>query len=122
MQFFVYALAGGAATLVHYTVLVVLVEWALFAAAPAAVIGALCGAVVGFMLNHKLTFANSNAQAHRALVRFMLTAAAGAAASGAMVWACVHWLNWHYLVAQAVATVVLLLLTYQINRRWSFVK
>ena len=122
MQFFFYALAGGAATLMHYAVLVALVEMVSFAAAPAAVIGALCGAIVGFMLNHKLTFANSRASSRRALARFMATAAAGAAASGVMVWVCVHLLNWHYLVAQAVATVLLLAVTYQINRRWSFVE
>lgn len=121
MQFFLYALAGGAATLIHYVVLLALVETASFAAAPAAVIGALCGAIVGFMLNHKVTFANTKVNARRAVGRFMATAAAGTAASGAIVWFCVHLLNWHYLVAQAVATVLLLVVTYQINRRWSFV-
>ena len=106
----------------HYFVLLALVEMASFAAAPAAMIGALCGAIVGFMLNHKLTFANSKTNARRALARFMAIAVAGAGASGAMVWVCVQLLNWHYLVAQTVATVLLLVVTYQINRRWSFVE
>lgn len=122
MQFFLYALAGGAATFVHYVALIALVELASLAAAPAAVIGALIGALVSFTLNFKLTFSNSGAQAQRAMFRFMLTATAGAALSGALVWVSVHWLNWHYLLAQAAATVLLLLLTYQINRRWSFAK
>lgn len=122
MQFFLYVLAGGAATLMHYSVLVALVETASFDAAPAAVVGALCGALVGFVLNHKLTFAANSARARRAFVRFMATAAAGAIASGAVVWLCVHLLNWYYLVAQIVATMLLLVITYQINRRWSFVE
>lgn len=120
MQLFLYALAGGAATFAHYAVLVTLVELAFVAAAPAAVIGALIGAVVSFTLNFKLTFSNSGAPAQRAMFRFALTAAISAALNGAIVWASVHWLGWHYLVAQVAATVFLLLLTYQINRRWSF--
>lgn len=120
MQFVLYVLAGGAATLVHYVVLIALVEMASFAATPAAIIGALCGALTGFMINHRLTFSGSKARLQRAMFRFMLTAAASAALNGTLVWMSIHWLDWHYLLAQMVATVLLLLLTYPINRCWSF--
>lgn len=117
-----YALVGSAATLVHYTMLVVLVEKTSLAAAPATFIGALGGAVVGFILNYHVTFSKNSAHGQTALVRFLVTAAGGAAVSAALVWTCVQLFNWHYLVAQALATVLLLVLTYQINRRWSFVR
>ena len=121
MKFVLYALVGCAATLVHYAVLIALVELASVGAALAAFIGALIGACTGFMLNYKLTFSNTQVPVQHALTRFMVTAAAGAVASSAIVWACVHLIGWHYLLAQATATVLLLLITYQINRRWSFV-
>ena len=93
MQFVLYVLAGGAATLVHYVVLIALVEMASFAATPAAIIGALCGALTGFMINHRLTFSSSKARLQRAMFRFMLTAAASAALNGTLVWMSVHWLD-----------------------------
>lgn len=102
--------------------LVVLVETTSLAAAPATFIGAISGAVVSFMLNHKVTFSRNNAHTQTALMRFLVTAAGGAAVSAALVWMCVQLFSWHYLVAQTLATVLLLLLTYQINRRWSFVR
>lgn len=120
MQFLIYALVGGAATLVHYIVLVALVESNLLAAAPAAFIGALGGALVGFILNYKITFAAGNGVVHQALMRFLVTATFGAGASAALVWVCVQFFSWHYLAAQILATVLLLVLTYQVNRRWSF--
>lgn len=122
LQFFLYVLVGCAATLVHYTMLVVLVETTSLAAAPATFIGAISGAVVSFMLNHNVTFSRNNAHTQTALMRFLVTAAGGAAVSAALVWMCVQLFSWHYLVAQTLATVLLLLLTYQINRRWSFVR
>lgn len=121
-QFLIYALFGAAATLVHYTVLVSLVEMALLSPPPAAFVGALCGALVGFILNYKITFAASNPLVEMALMRFLLTAAVGAFVSAALVWVCVELFQWHYLVAQILATVLLLVLTYQVNRRWSFVR
>lgn len=122
MQFFLYALVGGAATVAHYAILVALVELAFVAAVPAAVIGALVGAVISFALNFSLTFSNSGVSVQRAVFRFMVTAIISSALNGAMVWVAVHWLSWHYLVAQVAATILLLFSTYQINRRWSFVK
>ena len=50
----------------------------------------------------------------------MLIAAAGAALNGAMVWVGVHWLGWHYLAAQALASVLVLGVTYRLNRSWTF--
>ena len=122
MVFLRYSLAGGMATAVHYTTLLALVEWAGVAAATAAVIGALCGAVASYAINRSMTFTASTATHQQALPRFMLIAAAGAALNGGMVWLGVHWLGWHYLAAQALATVLVLGLTYRLNRSWTFTR
>lgn len=122
MLFLRYFLAGGMATVVHYAVLLTLVELVGVPAAPAAVLGALCGAVAAYAINRSVTFTSSTASHQRALPRFMLIAAAGAALNGALVWGGVHWLGWHYLVAQALATVLVLGLTFRLNRSWTFAR
>lgn len=115
-----YAAAGAVATAAHYALLVALVEGAVLAPAAAAVAGAALGAAVAYVLNRRLAFAGTTAPHAQALPRFVLTAALGAACSGACVWAGTTLAGVHYLVAQAVATVLAMLLTYGVNRRWSF--
>jgi hypothetical protein len=53
-------------------------------------------------LNRRLAFAGTTAPHAQALPRFVLTAALGAACSGACVWAGTTLAGVHYLVAQAV--------------------
>jgi putative flippase GtrA len=122
MVFLRYFMAGGMATAVHYAVLLALVELVGIPAASSTVVGALCGAVAAYAINRSITFTSSKATHQQALPRFMLIAAAGAAMNGALVWSGVHWLGWHYLVAQALATVLVLGLTYRLNRSWTFAR
>ena len=120
MQFFWYTVAGGIATAVHYAVLIALVELSDLSAAPSATLGALCGAAVSYLLNRRMTFAGSSAGHVQALPRFMAIALLGAALNGALVWLGVQQLGWHYLLAQALATVLVLGLTFRLNRLWTF--
>jgi putative flippase GtrA len=120
MQFFWYLVAGGIATAVHYAVLIALVESSSLAAAPSAAIGALCGAGVSYWLNRRMTFAGSSTKHVEALPRFMAIGLLGACLNGVLVWMGVHTLAWHYLVAQALATVLVLGLTFRLNRLWTF--
>ncbi len=120
MQFFWYIVAGGTATAVHYAVLIALVEWVGFAAAPSAALGALCGAGVSYWLNRRVTFASTNAGHAQAVPRFMAIALLGALLNGALVWLGVQHLGWHYLLAQALATVLVLGVTFRLNRLWTF--
>jgi putative flippase GtrA len=120
MVFFWYTLAGGIATAVHYAVLLLLVEVSGFPAAPSAAFGALCGAAVSYLVNRLITFPGTTVRHQQALPRFMLIALTGALINGLLVWAGVHLLSWHYLAAQALATILVLGLTYRLNRSWTF--
>lgn len=120
MQFFWYVVAGGIATAVHYAVLIALVESSSLAAAPSAAIGTLCGAGVSYWLNRRMTFAGSNTRHVQALPRFMAIALLGACLNGLLVWLGVSMLGWHYLAAQALATVLVVGLTFRLNRLWTF--
>lgn len=115
-----YAAAGFVATAAHYALLAILVESGTLAPAPAAVAGAALGAVVAYALNRRGAFAGTTAPHTRALPRFLATAALGAACSGACVWAGTALAGLHYLVAQAGATLLVMVLTYGVNRRWTF--
>lgn len=120
MPFIRYALIGGFATATHYAILLVLVESLDVPAPTASALGALGGALVAYIANRRFTFP-SVATHRRALPRFLVVAALGAGLNSLIVWLGTSALPWHYLAAQAVATVVMLVLTYHINRSWTFV-
>lgn len=118
-RFLQYAAVGAVATVAHYALLVVTVEAGVLAPAPAAGLGAWVGAQVAFAGNAWFTFRGAQVTLG-AWLRFQATAVIGATLSFALVAAGVR-LGVHYLLAQALATLVTLVVTYQINRRWSFV-
>ena len=120
MKFFWYALAGGIATASHYAVLLVLVEVFDRSAAPSSSAGALVGAITAYLVNRQLAFRGAGAGHSQALPRFMLVAVLGAVLNGALVWTGTHALGWHYLAAQVAATILVLGLTYRLNRSWTF--
>lgn len=114
-----YSLVGILATLVHYAVLVTLVELAVAGAGWSAALGAACGALAAYTGNRRFTFL-SRAPHQQALPRFVFIAVVGAIANGSIVWAGTELLRMHYLVSQAIATALVLGFGYSVNRRWSF--
>ncbi|MGZ5130973.1 MAG: GtrA family protein [Caldimonas sp.] len=113
-----YASVGAVATSVHYAILAVCVETALLPPAWAAALGAWVGAQIGFAGNALFTFAGVPVTVV-AWLRFQAVAVLGAAISFAVVGAGVR-VGLHYLLAQAIATGLALVVTYEVNRRWSF--
>jgi putative flippase GtrA len=114
-----YLLVGLMATGIHYALLVALVELAGAAPAPAAILGAACGALGAYAGNRRYTFAAASAHG-QALPRFLAVAALGAVTNGAIVWAGTSVLGMHYLAAQVVATSLVVWGGFVLNRRWSF--
>jgi len=117
-RFLQYAVVGAVATAVHYAILVSLVEAGLLAPQRAAALGAWVGAQVAFAGNAAFTFRGRGAT-FGAWLRFQATAVLGAALSFALVALGVG-IGVHYLLAQVAATLIVLLVTFEINRRWSF--
>jgi putative flippase GtrA len=113
-----YTLVGAAATLAHWALLAVLVEACALPAWAASGFGAVLGAQLAFFGNRAWTFAHRGPLAP-AWARFMGTAALGALLGMAVVAAGVA-LGAHYLLAQALATGLVLVTGYALNRRWSF--
>ncbi len=113
-----YALVGVAATASHYALLSALVEWAAWAAWLSSGVGAALGAQVAFVGNRRFTFAHSG-PVWPAWWRFQGTAGAGALLGMALVAVGVA-AGLHYLLAQAGATVLVMLATFALNRAWAF--
>jgi len=119
MQHFIrYSAVGALATAAHYLVLVLCVEaggWPAYLASGA---GAVVGAQVAFAGNRWFTFAHRGAL-RASWPRFQATALLGALFGMAVVALGVR-LGLHYLLAQVIATVLALLLTFAIKRAWTF--
>jgi putative flippase GtrA len=114
-----YAGIGAIGTAVHYLTLIGLVRG--FGTVPvvASTAGFVAGAFVNYALNHKFTFASE--RMHRvALPRFFAVAAAGLLLNGLVMAAILVIVPVHYLIAQVVATAVVLVTGFLANRRWTF--
>ena len=119
MQRFIrYTLVGAVATAVHYALLAGVVELLHWPAWLGSGFGAVMGAQVAFFGNRGFTFAHRGDVAP-AWLKFMGTAATGALLGMAIVAGGVQ-IGLHYLLAQVIATLASLLLTFAINRAWTF--
>ena len=117
-HFFRYSAVGAFATAAHYLVLVLCVEALHVPAYLASGIGAVVGAQLAYAGNRWFTFAHEGAIT-ASWPRFQITAILGALLGMAVVALGVR-LGVHYLLAQVVATGLSLVLTFAINRAWTF--
>jgi putative flippase GtrA len=113
-----YSLVGAVATAVHYALLALCVEVGAWPAWLGSGLGAVVGAQVAYAGNRWFTFGYRGAVG-ASWLKFQSTALLGALLGMAIVGAIVAQ-GWHYLVAQVLATLASLSLTFAINRGWTF--
>lgn len=118
-QLATYASVGVAATLVHYAILIALVEAAGWAPVPATLCGYVAGGVVAYLLNRRHTFASDRPH-EEAGWRFGLVAFVGFCVTFALMSLFVDRWGAPYLPAQIVTTVLAMFVTFALNRRWTF--
>jgi putative flippase GtrA len=113
-----YVGVGAFGTLLHYAVLVTLVEAFRIKPSNAAIAGACAGALVNYYLNYHLTFASK--RSHRlTFPRFVVVAILGMVISGIGVRFATG-AGLHYVVAQVLCTIVILIVGFLLNRDWTF--
>jgi putative flippase GtrA len=117
-NFLTFGAVGAIGTVVHYATLVGLVELATIRPTVAAVIGAVAGALVNYWLNYRITF-TSTVEHRIALARFACVALLGVAISAVLV-ATAQAAGVGYLIGQVIATGVVLVIGYFLNRHWTF--
>jgi len=117
-HFIRYSAVGAIATVVHYLVLIVCVEGLHWPAFVGSGVGAVVGAQVAYAGNRWFTFAHRG-DARTSWPRFQATALLGAVLGMAVVALAVR-LGLHYVLAQMLATGLSLVLTFAVNRAWTF--
>lgn len=115
----IYVGSGGMATASHYAVTIAAIE--LFAAPPipASAMGFMTGAAIKYWLNYSVAF-RSRARHARAVLRFAFALAAMLGLNTLLFGLFQRGLGWHYLLAQAITTVLLILPGYVLHREWVF--
>ena len=111
--------AGGIATASHYATMIGLVQ--LFDVVPlaATATGFIVGAVVKYVLNHKVVFL-TDARHDAALPRFAAMLAVMFALNAACFAALQQGVGLHYIVAQVLTTLLLIPPGYLMSRLWVF--
>lgn len=118
-QFGLFALVGLAGTAGHYAVLFGLVEQVGVGAVAASGWGALTGLLINYLLNYGLTF-NSGQPHWRAFPKFAFIAGLGLGLNLLLMALLIQRLGLYYLLAQVLATGVVLLWNFIGNRWWTF--
>lgn len=118
-QFFRFALVGALCTAIQYLLLAACVEWLGFDAVTASTAGYLVSAVVNYLLSRSYTFASG--EPHGTLVwKYVTVLGLGLLLNGLFMQLLHGYLQWHYVLAQLVATGVVLVTNFCAHRIWTF--
>lgn len=118
-QFLLFAGMGAIGTAMHYSVLITLVRLAQIDAVLASMAGFVVGACVNYSLNYLFTFKTSKRHTE-ALPKFFMVALLGMGINAAIMAGLVHQAGVHYLLAQIVATGLVLVWNFAGNKLWVF--
>jgi putative flippase GtrA len=118
-QLSLFTLVGALGTLAHYLLLVILVELVGINAVIASTVGALLGATINYALNYRFTF-NSRTSHRIALPKFLAVATVGFLINALLMWVAVNFTIIHYVLGQVIATSLVLLWNFFVNRYWTF--
>ncbi len=119
VQFVKFGIVGVSNTLITFIVYTILLKvfgvWYLAASA----IGFIVGATNGFLLNRRWTFAGHVGDSLTP-VRWAVVQSAGLAINLGLLYLFVHDAHIDELLAQALATIVVTVTTFFVNRAWTF--
>jgi putative flippase GtrA len=118
-QFAAFVAVGLAAAVVHYGLLIALVETGAALPVPATLAGYVAGGVVSYALNRRFAF-ESRRRHREAAWRFALVAAVGFGLTGLFMSVLNGVLGLPYLVAQVLTTGVVLFWSFLAHRLWTF--
>lgn len=114
-----FLLVGIVATAAQYLLLVALVSQFGFAAIPASAISYAASTLLNYALNRRFTFASQRAHGV-ALPRFLFVAATGLALNTGIMALLTAGAGLHYLLAQVLATGMVLVWNFVLNRHFTF--
>jgi putative flippase GtrA len=118
-QFAVFVVVGLAAAVVHYGLLIGLVETGTARPVPATLAGYVGGGIVSYALSRRYAFA-SRRRHREALWRFVVVAGVGFGLTGLLMAVLNGILGLPYLLAQVLTTGVVLFWSFLAHRIWTF--
>jgi putative flippase GtrA len=118
-QFAAFFGVGVVAAIVHYGLLIGLVEFGLLSAIAATLIGYVAGGLVSYGLNRAFTYRSTRNHVD-ASWRFALVAGVGFGLTFVLMALLHGQLGWHYLIAQLITTGVVLIWSFLAHKFWSF--
>ena len=118
-QFILFAMVGIVGTSGHYLALILLVYFFCVNPVLASAIGFSIGAFINYILNYKFTF-RSQAYHHITLKKFMTVALFGALINTIIMWLGVEAAQIAYIIVQVIATSIVLILNFILNKFWTF--
>jgi len=118
-QFGYFTTMGSVGTAAHYALLTALVYLLLVHPVVASCFGFVVGGMINYLLNHRFTF-SSHEPHGSALPKFFTVAGIGLCLNGVIMAVGTGLLMLHYLVAQVLATGLVLMWNFGVNRSWTF--
>ena len=120
-QFAAFSGVGLVAAVVHYGLLIALVEMAGWGPVAATLLGYVAGGIVSYALNRRLTYGSDRPHAE-ATWRFALVAFVGFLLTGLLMAAFTNALGAPYIPAQLVTTGIVLFWSFVAHRLWTFAR
>lgn len=117
--FIKYCGVGGIATAFHYILFIALVKQLGWQPWLATLMAASVGAIIAYMLNYRFTFI-SNIAYIKSAPKFAVAAIIGIIFQTLIMLLLNTQWQWHYVLAQIIATFISLILTFVINNYWTF--
>ena len=118
-QFLRFATVGGIATAIQYLILIALVQGVNMNVVLASTIGFVLSAACNYSLNYRFTF-RSSVKHRSAIFKFFVVAGVGLILNSFTMLIATEYLSMYYLLAQVLATGLVLLWNFTGNRLWTF--
>jgi putative flippase GtrA len=118
-QFIRFGAVGVVGTIAHYLILICLVQILGIDAIMASIAGFTTGAIVNYFLNYHFTF-HSNKRHKETLTKCFSIALLGLLLNSSIMTAAIRCYRINYILAQMIATGIVLICTFTGNRLWTF--
>ena len=121
INFLQYGFVGIIGTIIHTSVLVLLVDYLKITPVISTVVGFIFSLVVSYKLNSKWTFKGTNRGIH-SFVRYAMTCSIGLIINVIIMFITVNILEYSYLVGQCFSIITVPIFNFTLSRYWVFNK
>jgi len=119
IRFLRFATVGAIATGIHYLIVIVLVDAVNMEAVRASSIGFVISAILNYQLNYRYTY-HSKVEHRGAIIKFFVVASVGLVLNATTMHVVTEVGGVHYMLAQLIATLLVLVWNFAGNGLWTF--